>query len=142
MKWRLAGWSALVALMSALAYASQLSSGPPQYAAVELNGLATLQPAQVWRLAGGMPQPPIEAPHLAAMLFRLAGSGLFSAVSVATRVEEDEGRALVSLEEVPAIRSIVRDAARENNRFSAIVMGVVRSPQFQMRVKADQARSD
>jgi len=30
MKWRLAGWSALVALMSALAYASQLSSGPPQ----------------------------------------------------------------------------------------------------------------
>lgn len=29
MKWRLAGWTALVVFMSAVAYASQLSSGPP-----------------------------------------------------------------------------------------------------------------
>src|SRR5512133_3516059 len=29
MKWRLAGWSALVVFMSTVAYASQLSSGPP-----------------------------------------------------------------------------------------------------------------
>src|SRR5262249_62130133 len=83
------------------------AGGPPKCAAVELSGLAPLQPARVCRFAGGLPQPPMEAPHLAAMLFRLAGSGLFSAVSVATRVEDDEARALVSLDEVPAIRSIV-----------------------------------
>jgi hypothetical protein len=36
---------------------------------------------------------------------------------------------------MPAIRSIVRDVASENNRFSTLVLGVVRSAQFQMRVK-------
>jgi hypothetical protein len=30
----------------------------------------------------------------------------------------------------------VRDAGRNQNRFSAVVMGVVKSAQFQMRVKA------
>ncbi|HWW88565.1 MAG TPA: DUF1592 domain-containing protein, partial [Vicinamibacterales bacterium] len=39
--------------------------------------------------------------------------------------------------DMPAIRSIARDAAREDNRFSAIVMGVVKSSQFQMRVKIE-----
>ncbi|HMF96943.1 MAG TPA: DUF1592 domain-containing protein, partial [Vicinamibacterales bacterium] len=38
--------------------------------------------------------------------------------------------------DMPTVRSIARDAAKEDNRFSAIVLGVVRSPQFQMRVKA------
>jgi len=38
--------------------------------------------------------------------------------------------------DMPVIRSIVRDAARDNNRFSAIVLGVVNSAPFQMRVKA------
>ena len=37
--------------------------------------------------------------------------------------------------DMPTVRSIARDAANENNRFSAIVLGIVRSPQFQMRVK-------
>jgi mono/diheme cytochrome c family protein len=35
--------------------------------------------------------------------------------------------------DMPAIRTIVRDAARENYRFSSIVMGIVKSPPFQMR---------
>ena len=39
--------------------------------------------------------------------------------------------------DMPTIRGIVRDVAKENNRFTSIVMGVVRSPQFQMRVKGD-----
>jgi mono/diheme cytochrome c family protein len=39
--------------------------------------------------------------------------------------------------DMPVIRQIVRDVAKDNNRFSAIVMGIVRSAQFQMRVKAD-----
>ena len=38
--------------------------------------------------------------------------------------------------DMPALRSIVRDAAKDNTRFSAIVLGVVKSPQFQMRSKA------
>jgi hypothetical protein len=38
--------------------------------------------------------------------------------------------------DMPSVRAIVRDAARDNYRFSSIVMGIVRSPAFQMR-KAD-----
>jgi hypothetical protein len=40
--------------------------------------------------------------------------------------------------DMPTIRAIVRDSAKDNNRFSAIVRAVVKSPQFQMRVKADE----
>jgi len=42
--------------------------------------------------------------------------------------------------DMPTIRAIARDAARSNYRFSAVVLGVVRSPQFQMRVKPDDTR--
>jgi hypothetical protein len=41
----------------------------------------------------------------------------------------------VEYPDMPVLRSIARDAARENNRFSAIVLGIVKSPQFRMRVK-------
>ena len=37
--------------------------------------------------------------------------------------------------DMPALRAIVRDAAKDDNRFSAIVLGVVKSPQFRMRAK-------
>ena len=37
--------------------------------------------------------------------------------------------------DMPMIRSIVRDVAKDDNRFSAIVMGIVKSAQFQMRTK-------
>lgn len=37
----------------------------------------------------------------------------------------------------PVVRSIVRDAARDNYRFSSIVMGIVRSTPFQMRTAPD-----
>jgi hypothetical protein len=40
--------------------------------------------------------------------------------------------------DMPTIRAIARDAAKDGQRFSAIVLGVVRSPQFQMRVKAKE----
>jgi mono/diheme cytochrome c family protein len=43
--------------------------------------------------------------------------------------------------DMPAVRAIVRDAARDNYRFSSIVMGIVKSPPFQMR-KADEERSN
>jgi uncharacterized protein DUF1585/uncharacterized protein DUF1588 len=38
--------------------------------------------------------------------------------------------------DMPAVRAIARDAAADGNRFSAIVLGVIRSAQFQMRVRA------
>jgi mono/diheme cytochrome c family protein len=43
--------------------------------------------------------------------------------------------------DMPSIRAIVRDAARDHYRFSSLVMGIVKSPAFQMR-KADDERSD
>jgi hypothetical protein len=44
----------------------------------------------------------------------------------------------VEYTDMPTIRAIARDVAKDDNRFSAIVLGVIRSPQFQMRVKADE----
>jgi hypothetical protein len=38
--------------------------------------------------------------------------------------------------DMPAVRRIVRDAARDNYRFSSIVMGIVKSAPFQMRKSA------
>ncbi len=40
--------------------------------------------------------------------------------------------------DMPAVRQIVRDAARDNYRFSSIVMGIVRSAPFQMRKTAGE----
>jgi hypothetical protein len=39
--------------------------------------------------------------------------------------------------DMPVIRSIVRDASKNQNKFSSIVMGIVKSPPFQMRTKMD-----
>jgi Protein of unknown function (DUF1585) len=39
---------------------------------------------------------------------------------------------------MPVIRSIVRDAGKNNYRFSSIVLGIVKSTPFQMRVKTEQ----
>jgi len=41
--------------------------------------------------------------------------------------------------DMPTIRGIVRDVSKDNNRFSSIVLAVVKSGQFQMRVKGDDA---
>jgi hypothetical protein len=43
--------------------------------------------------------------------------------------------------DMPTIRAISRDVAKDNNRFSAIVLGVVKSPQFQMREKSNDVVS-
>jgi len=39
--------------------------------------------------------------------------------------------------DMPAVRQIVRDAGRDNYRFSSIVMGIVKSAPFQMRKAAE-----
>ena len=40
---------------------------------------------------------------------------------------------------MPLIRSIVRDAERNNYKFSSLVLGVVKSEPFQMNMKAGDA---
>jgi hypothetical protein len=42
----------------------------------------------------------------------------------------------VTVEDLPLIRSIARDAARDGNKFSAIVLGIVKSAPFQMNTKS------
>src|SRR6185503_11307050 len=44
------------------------------------------------------------------------------------------GRGLTATD-MPAVRTVVRDSARDQYRFSAIVLGVVRSVEFQKRLK-------
>ena len=44
--------------------------------------------------------------------------------------------------DMPVIRSIVRDAGRNNNRFSSIVMGIVKSAPFQMRTKVEESAAN
>ena len=40
--------------------------------------------------------------------------------------------------DMPVIRSIVRDADKNNDRFSAILMGIIKSAPFQMRTKVEK----
>ena len=47
----------------------------------------------------------------------------------------------VEYTDMPTIRAIAADVAKTDNRFSSIVMGVVKSPQFQMRVKSNDVVS-
>jgi hypothetical protein len=39
--------------------------------------------------------------------------------------------------DMPAVRAIARDAARDDYRFSSLVIGIVKSPAFQMRKVAE-----
>jgi hypothetical protein len=49
------------------------------------------------------------------------------------------GRAL-KYYDMPVVRSITRDAAKDDNRFSSLILGIVKSDPFQMRVKAGDTR--
>ena len=50
------------------------------------------------------------------------------------------GRAL-RYYDMPVVRSIARDAAKNDNRFSALIQGIVKSDPFQMRMKQSEFRS-
>jgi hypothetical protein len=50
------------------------------------------------------------------------------------------GRGVV-YQDMPLIRSIARDAARNNNRFSALVLGIVKSGPFQMNMKVQSTEN-
>ena len=41
--------------------------------------------------------------------------------------------------DMPTVRAIVRDAGKQDNRFSSLVVGVVKSPAFQMKAKKAQS---
>ena len=43
--------------------------------------------------------------------------------------------------DMPVVRAIVRDAGKQNNRFSSIIVGIVKSAEFQMRVKGSDSAS-
>lgn len=43
--------------------------------------------------------------------------------------------------DMPVVRAIVRDAGKQNDRFSSIVVGIVKSAEFQMRVKGSDSTS-
>ncbi|HJT86410.1 MAG TPA: DUF1592 domain-containing protein [Bryobacteraceae bacterium] len=47
----------------------------------------------------------------------------------------------VQYSDMPEVRAIDRDAEKRNNRFSAIVLGIVQSPEFQMRTKSSVSAS-
>jgi Protein of unknown function (DUF1585) len=42
---------------------------------------------------------------------------------------------------MPMVRSIVRDSSRDNYRFSSLVLGIVKSPPFNMNVKEKTVES-
>lgn len=44
--------------------------------------------------------------------------------------------------DMPTIRTIVRESARNNYRFSSLIVGVVKSTPFQMRVKAAAEKAE
>ena len=44
----------------------------------------------------------------------------------------------VEYQDMPLIRSIVRDASRNNNRFSSLILGIVKSQPFNMNVKESE----
>jgi hypothetical protein len=45
----------------------------------------------------------------------------------------------VSYQDMPAIRTITAEAAKNGNRFSSFVLGIVRSPAFSMSKAAEPA---
>jgi hypothetical protein len=47
----------------------------------------------------------------------------------------------VEATDMPSVRHIIRDGARQHYSFSSLVLGIVKSPAFQMRVKAGVADS-
>jgi mono/diheme cytochrome c family protein len=44
----------------------------------------------------------------------------------------------VQYSDMPSVRAVLKDAARTDYRFSSIVLGIVKSPAFQMKVKSEE----
>ena len=66
----------------------------------------------------------------------LERSDVFATVATEKLLTYASGRA-VQFQDMPAVRAINRDAARDKYRFSSLVLGIVKSTPFQMRTKAE-----
>jgi mono/diheme cytochrome c family protein len=66
----------------------------------------------------------------------LERSEVFATVATEKLLTYGSGRA-VQYQDMPAVRAIVRDAARDKYRFSSLVIGIVKSTPFQMRTKVE-----
>jgi hypothetical protein len=97
-----------------------------------------------WRTADG--SSPIDARGQMADGSRLDGAeslrrvlvaraDLFADVAAEKMLTYAVGRALRP-QDMPAVRAVTRDAAPGRYTFSSLVLGVVKTPQFQMRTKA------
>ena len=64
----------------------------------------------------------------------LSRSGAFVTVATQKLLTYSLGRG-VQYYDMPVVRSIIRDAARNDYRFSSLVLGIVKSAPFQMKVK-------
>jgi hypothetical protein len=62
-------------------------------------------------------------------------SDVFATVATEKLLTYASGRA-VQYQDMPAVRAIIRDASRDQYRFSSLVLGIVKSTPFQMRTKA------
>jgi len=65
----------------------------------------------------------------------LERSDVFATVATEKLLTYGSGRA-VQYQDMPAVRAIIRDAARDKYRFSSLILGIVKSTPFQMRTKA------
>jgi hypothetical protein len=65
-------------------------------------------------------------------------SGQFARVVTEKMMTYALGRG-VEYQDMPLVRSIVRDAAGDDFKFSSVVMGIVKSPVFQMNAKTEAA---
>jgi uncharacterized protein DUF1592/uncharacterized protein DUF1588/uncharacterized protein DUF1587/uncharacterized protein DUF1585/uncharacterized protein DUF1595 len=65
----------------------------------------------------------------------VAHSGQFARVVTEKLMTYALGRG-VEYQDMPEVRSIVRDAAANNYKFTSVVLGIVKSPAFQMNLKA------
>jgi mono/diheme cytochrome c family protein len=66
----------------------------------------------------------------------LERSDVFATVATEKLLIYALGRA-VQFQDMPAVRAIIRDAARDKYRFSSLVLGIVKSTPFQMRTKVE-----
>ena len=69
----------------------------------------------------------------------LSRSGVFVQTMTEKLLTYGIGRALRPYD-MPVVRSIDRDAARNDNRFSSLIVGIVKSDPFQMRVKQQETK--
>jgi hypothetical protein len=67
----------------------------------------------------------------------MARADLFAAVAAEKMLTYASGRAMRP-QDMPSVRAITRAAAASDYRFSALVLGVVQTPQFRMRTKSSQ----